>query len=423
MHKKKPIAFSSIKDFSGLFLSNIFQKLLGLVREPIIAYFFGSSLIYSNYLLLRSGADFLSQFTVGNALKANLLPFFSKLYNKYSKVSLKGVYRFSKKAMIWIFIISQFIQSAIIIVINPEEKLLFFLISIVLSMSICLNFLNTIFLTIMQAMGRFMKYSFATSLNSTVVTTLLYPLILLGNLFGLVISRFFGILSLTIAYVLPMTKEREGHEAILDKNDFNLPILVLGNFTNIIIVSTRFISGSDGSNNIAYYTYSVFILNTILTAVIGNISTLLLRKISIDRNNKFIFISLALSIGVGVILLLFLYFFSYDLIELIFYRGKFSLLDVQKTSSYLLQLSFAFVLMFIATTFFQPFFSLSTDVFVKERKYIFWSFISCTIFSLVLLSFLSFDVRLKSLLYIYFMTSLSIILSFFSYRLYQKNVE
>ena len=114
-----------MKDFIVLFLSKIFQKFLGLIREPIIAYFFGSSLLYSNYLLLRSGADFFSQFTVGNALKTNLLPKFSKLYNKYSKVSLKGVFLFSKKVMIWIFVISQLIQSAIILVVDPDEKLLF----------------------------------------------------------------------------------------------------------------------------------------------------------------------------------------------------------------------------------------------------------------------------------------------------------
>ena len=412
-----------MKDFIVLFLSKIFQKFLGLIREPIIAYFFGSSLLYSNYLLLRSGADFFSQFTVGNALKTNLLPKFSKLYNKYSKVSLKGVFLFSKKVMIWIFVISQLIQSAIILVVDPDEKLLFFLISIVLSLSICLNFLNTVFLTIMQAMGRFVKYSKATILNSTVVTILIYPLILLVNLFGLVISNLFGILSLTIRYVLPMNKEYEGYEASLDRNDFNLPILVLGNFTNIIIVLTRFISGSDGSNNIAYYTYSVFILNTILTAVIGNLTTLLLRKISIDRNNRIMLISLAVSILVGLMLILFLYFFSYDLIELFFHRGKFNLLDVQKTSSYLLQLSFAFMLMFIATTLFQPFFSLNKDVSVKERKYIFLCFISSAVFSLVLISFLSFDVRFKSLIYIYVMTILSVILSVYSYFIFLRNVE
>lgn len=423
MHKKKPIAFSSIKDFSGLFLSNIFQKLLGLIREPIIAYFFGSSLLYSNYLMLRSGADFFSQFTVGNALKANLLPKFSKLYNEQSKVSLKGVFTFSKKVMFWLFVASQIIQSAIILVLDPKEKLLFFLVSVVLSLSISFNFLNTVFLTIIQAMGRFMRYSLATTLNSTVVTSLLYPLVILTNLFGLVLSRLLGIVSLTISYVLPMTKQNEGVQANIDKSDFNFPILILGNFANIIIVATRFISGSDGSNNIAHYTYSVFILNTILTAIIGNLSTLLLRRISIKKSQKAMLFSLVISIVVGVLLIVFLYFFSFEMIKFIFQRGEFNLIDVDNTASYLFELSFSFMLMFIATTLFQPFFSLNKSVVVKERKYIAIWFISFALIGLCLLFLLSFDVKLKSLIYIYTMTVLSVILSFFSYRCYLKHVN
>ena len=162
------MAFSSIKGSQDFFYL-IFSRSTRLIREPIIAYF-GSSLLYSNYLMLRSGADFFSQFTVGNALKANLLPKFSKLYNEQSKVSLKGVFTFSKKVMFWLFVASQIIQSAIILVLDPKEKLLFFLVSVVLSLSISFNFLNTVFLTIIQAMGRFMRYSLATTLNSTVVT-------------------------------------------------------------------------------------------------------------------------------------------------------------------------------------------------------------------------------------------------------------
>ena len=79
------LGLQSVKDFSSLFFSNIIQKIFGLIREPIIAYFFGSSLIYANYLLLKTGADFFSQFTVGNALRANLLPKLTKIYDKYDK--------------------------------------------------------------------------------------------------------------------------------------------------------------------------------------------------------------------------------------------------------------------------------------------------------------------------------------------------
>ena len=110
MNLRKAFKSNSVKDFSSLFFSNILQKIFGLVREPIIAFFFGSSLLYANYLLLRTIADFFSQFTVGNALKANLLPKFTKVFEKYNKVSFKKVLSFSKRTMVILFLLSQIIQ-------------------------------------------------------------------------------------------------------------------------------------------------------------------------------------------------------------------------------------------------------------------------------------------------------------------------
>jgi len=93
----------SLKDFLNLFFANIFQKFLGLVRELVIAFFLGSSILYANFLLLRVVADFFSQITAGNALKANLLPKFTKLYDQYSDISLNQVFKFSKESSIYLF--------------------------------------------------------------------------------------------------------------------------------------------------------------------------------------------------------------------------------------------------------------------------------------------------------------------------------
>ena len=73
MHLKSILGSQSAKDFSNLFFTNIFQKVLGLIRELVIAFFLGSSILYANFLLLRVVADFFSQVTAGNALRANLL--------------------------------------------------------------------------------------------------------------------------------------------------------------------------------------------------------------------------------------------------------------------------------------------------------------------------------------------------------------
>ena len=421
MNIRKVTSTKSFKDFSSLFFSNIFQKLLGLVREPVIAFFFGSSLLYANYLLLRTGADFFSQFTVGNALKANLLPKFTKIYDTYKKVSLKRVFSFSNKTMILFFVISQIIQSSIIIYLDTDYHYLLIIISVLLSVSICFNFFNTVYLTIMQAQGKFFKYSVATTLNSFIVAVFIYPFTLLWGIFGLVISRLFGILTLTFSYIIPMNKERDGYEVELSRKDLNIPTLILGNFANIIIISSRFVSGSDGSNNITYFTYSIFILNALLTAVIGNVSTLLLRKISIKKNTRFMYYSLAISVLIGSLLVLFLYYFSFDLIELVYQRGKFGISDVENTSTYLYQLSYSFILIFIATTLFQPFFTLKNSNTKKVRNLMSTIFLLVIFGGIFVLSFISIDIKMKSLILIYSSSFVSVLLSIYSYIVYLKN--
>jgi peptidoglycan biosynthesis protein MviN/MurJ (putative lipid II flippase) len=218
-----------------------------------------------------------------------------------------------------------------------------------------------------------------------------------------------------------MNKQQEGFELELSRKDFDIPTLILGNFANIIIISSRFVSGSDGSNNITYFTYSIFILNAVLTSVIGNISTLLLREISIKKSAKFIYYSLGISVFVGSLLVLFLHYFSYDFIELVFKRGKFGISDVENTSTYLYQLSYSFILIFIATTLFQPFFTLKGINTKNERNNMLYIFLIILFGGIFVLSFLSMDVREKSLILIYSSSFVSVVLSIYSYIVYLRS--
>ena len=411
----------SAKDFSSLFFSNLLQKIFGLVREPVTAYFFGSSLLYANYLLLRTGADLFAQFTAGNALRANLLPKFTKIYSSHQLVSLKEVFSFSNRFMIFLFIVSQFLQGAIIFYIDSNHSLLLFSLSLLLSLSICFNFFNTMYLTIMQSRGKFLKYSIATTLNSFIVAIFIYPLTLFFGLIGLVFSRLLGIMVLMFSYVLPMNKETDGYEVKLTNRDLNLPTLILGNFSNIIIISSRFVSGIDGSNNITYFTYSVFILNALLTSVISNISTLLLRRMSIKEDKLALYYSVGISLFVGLVLVLGLEFVGYELIKLVFFRGEFTLLDVEETTSFIQRLSYSFILMFISTTLFQPFFSLPSERIRKEKSWMSAIFLSVIFGGMIFLFFSSsLDVQDRSLILIYTASIVSVILSLYSYMIYNK---
>ena len=421
MKIRKAIKSDSVKDFSSLFFSNILQKFFGLIREIIIASVFGSALIYANYLLLRTVADFFSQFTVGNALKANLLPKFTKVIEKYNQVSLSKVFYFSKKTMLLLFVLSQIIQFIIIDYLDSEYTLELMLISVLLGVSISFNFLNTIYLTFIQSQARFLRYSLATTLNSFLFLLFVKPLTFLLNISGLVISRLIGILTLTFCYILPMNKEKKGFEVELSSKDFNLPTLILGNFANIIILSSRFVSGLDGGREIAYFTYSVFILNALLTSVIGNISTLLLRKMSIRRNNIFMLYSLIISFLVGLCLVIGLEFFGFEIIELVYKRGNFTPNDVTQTTKFIKDLSYSFIFIFISTTLFQPFFSLDIISTRKVRMWISIIFI-LTVLAGVIFAFVNsnFGVAKESIIIIYSSSIMSVLLSAYSYYYYLK---
>lgn len=419
MKSRKVIGLQYLKDFSSLFFSNILQKIFGVIREPIIAYFFGSSLIFAHYLLLKTAADFFSQFTVGNALRANLLPKFTKIYNEHKNVSLNQVSVFSRKSMLYLFLFSQIFQSAIILYLDTDYAIQLFIVSVFLSVILCFNFYNTIYLTIMQSQGKFLKYSLASTLNAFVVVGLIFPitkafLITIGfiwSILGLVFSRLLGILSLTIAYILPMSKEDKGFEVVINKKDFNLSILLLGNFANIIIISSRFVSGADGSDNITYFTYSVFLLNAVLTAIISNFNTLLLKRLSVKKELKFVFYSALIALLLGICMVFAIDIYAQDIIALIFERGKFDSTDSLKTAYYLQNIAVPFVLIFVSTIMFQPFFASKGEKFIKDSKLLALSFIVVLISGFIFLSFTKMKPFTESLIMLYLLSITSIVIS------------
>jgi len=369
---------------------------------------------------LRVVADFFSQITAGNALKANLLPKFTKLYEKYEEISLTQVFAFSKKSSIYLFLVSQLIQTAVIFYLNLENSFFFFGVSFVLSFSICFDFINTIFLTIIQARGMFLRYSYASVTNSSVFTLFVYPLISVASVIGLAISRLIGILSKSLAFVKPMQNEKSGIEIKLERSDFNFPTLVLGNFANIIIISSRFVAGADGSNSIAFFMYAVVILNALLTSVIGNVSTILLRKISIKKNTRLMIYSLLISLCVGLLMVVGLHYFSYDIIKFMYLRGEFNLTDVQATSSYLYDLSFSFLFLFIATTLFQPFLALPIGETKRVRFKMVVFFLLSIAFAAIYSEFNSFPSKESAVFVMYFSSINAVILAIYSYIKYHQ---
>jgi len=423
MNLQKALTSSSVKDFSSLFFSNLLQKFFGLIREVIIASILSSSLIYAHFLMLQSMTGIFSQFASGNSMSANLLPRFTKLFDQNENISLHETDKSLKPIMFWLFLITQIIQFIIIVFLDSEYSIFLFVISFLLSFIVCLNFYNSIYLSVIQAKGEFLKYSLATSLNEFVMILFIYPLLFLFNISGLVISRIFAKLSVIYFYIIPMKTKNNGYNLSLGKDDFNIPTLILGNFANIIIFTSRFVSGSDGGTSITYFTYSIFILNVILTAVIANISTLLLKKLSLRKDNIFMLYSVAISIVVGVSLVLFLQLYGYNLVEILFVRGNFTNTDAVRTTEFLNKLSYSFVFIFISTTLFQPFLSMKIEDSKEIRSKIAIIFISTIIISLLFAFTQNFKVEIESLIVIYTCSFISLLLAAYSYFYYLQKAS
>jgi putative peptidoglycan lipid II flippase len=411
----------SIFDFSYLFTSNLFKKFLGFCRELILAYVFGSSLIYASYLILKTLTDFLSQFTFGNALQANLLPKFSELFKKYKTLNLNEIYIYSKKVSIFLFLSSLLLQFLLIFVVVKKYYVTLIFTSIILSIILSTNFINSLFLTIIQANGDFKKFSIATTFNIFVATLLIYPLSYLLNIFGIVLSRLFGVFALTVKYIKPMLKDNNGYVAKISYKDLNFSVIVLANISLFILLTARFIIGLNGANEITYFNYAFVLLNIVLTAFVFNINSILLRKISLNRNTKFLIYSLLVSIPLSLMLYFIISNYNIQIVEFIYKRGMFNSNDVLETSFLLQSLLPSYIMLIFTSILFQPFFSMGID---KISKYSFnFSIILFSILLILILYILNNDLSSTDacLLFVNVMSFSALMLSLSSYIIFKKD--
>ena len=413
----------SVFDFVYMFCSNIIKKGFGFVREVILASIFGSSLFYSNFLLLKTVSELFSEFTQGSAMQASLLAKFSKLYSSNSDVSLVNIFKFSQKIMLGLFILSQVIQIPIVFYLNTDYFWTFIFVSILLGVILSINFYNAIFLVVMQGKGQFKRHSISTTMDIFLSTIVLYPLSLFFGVIGIVCSRLIGLCSLFYFYLFPMFDEKEGEKVDFGLKDFNISILFLGNLANIIILISRFIAGLDDTNNIVFFNYSVVILNVILTAVILNLNTIILRRISISRELGLIFLSATGALFLGLGLVFIINRFGFEIFQFVFQRGAFTLEDTISTVAYAKDLSFAFIFIFIASVFFQPFFTLPSEYLKKESKKFAVVFLVSICAILSYYQFFPSSAKDQSLIMMYSLSLVYFIISIFSFFKYYKFVS
>ena len=423
MFIKSVFSSKSVLDFFYMFSSNIVKKGFGFIREILLASIFGSSILYANFLLLKTASDLFSELSQGSALQASLLSKFSKLYSTNDDISLIKTFKFSQKIMLSLFILSQLIQIPIVFYIASDYFWTFILLSLLLGVILSVNFYNAIFLTVMQAKGQFKKHSISTTIDIFISTLVLYPFSIVCGAIGIALSRLSGLLSLFYIYLNPMLSEQKGEDVEFGIKDFNISLMFLGNFANIIILLSRFIAGLDDSNNITFFNYSVVLLNVLLTAFILNLNTIVLRRLSIKKDIQLIIFSgfCALLLGLGLVFVVNVY--GFDIIQLIFQRGAFTLDDTIATVSYAKDLSYSFVLIFMASALFQPFFTLPQDYLKIESKKLAIPFLISVGLIILYFQFSPSNSKIQSLIMMYSLSVVYFLLSLYSYVKYHRHVS
>lgn len=424
MNFKAIFANKSTLDFLAMFSSNIIKKFIGFAKEVILASVFGSSLLYANFILIRTVSDLFSQLSNGNALQATLLSKFSKLYVNNEQISLNQVRDISKKIMILLFALSQLIQLPIIYYIdNSDYNMLFIFISLLLGVILCINFYSSVFLIVMQGQGKFKTYSIATTVDMFMSTIFLYPLTIYFSVVGILASRLIGFFSMIYKYLRPIYNISDGKEAKFKVKDFNISVMLLGNLANVIVIFSRFIAGLDNDNNITFFNYSVVLLNALLTAVILNINTLVLAKLSVKNDIKIILFSFFVALGLGILLVYLVDLYGEITIQFIFQRGAFTQQDTLSTFEYAKDLSISFVFIFIASALFQPFFSLAQNKIKKDANILAIIFSIFLVGLFVYFSLYTSSARENSLITIYVLSFLFMLMSLYSvYRFYKIKI-
>jgi putative peptidoglycan lipid II flippase len=401
----KSFLSKSLKDFSFLFSSNILKKILGFFRELVLAFLFGSSLIYASYLILKTITDFFSQFTFGNALQANLIPRFTKLFKDNTLLNLVDVKNFSNKILLLIFLISLIIQFLIISFIIKDYYLILSFIAVILSSILAANFYNSLFLSIIQAKGDFKKFSISTTLNICISTILVYPLSFLFDIIGIAISRLVGVISLSYIYIKPLTRPNQGLLVNLSIKDFQFSVIFLSNISLFILLLARFIIGLDASNQITFFNYSFILLNILLTSIVFNINTVFLRKLSLVKSLLPLLYSFLITLIISILLYVTVSKYSMIIVDFVYNRGAFNNSDVISTASFLLELTPGYIILMFVSIFFQPFFSLGLDKITNISNRF------CIVFLITMICVLSYiflnNIDLKNAS-IFFVNSLSI---------------
>ncbi len=347
------------KSFMKLFVGNFIGKVIGLLREIIIAYFYGISIPVSTFRVAQSATLIPINFFTSDALNAGFIP----LYNHYKKLSFRKAQSLFWLLVFVFFVLSIFISFILffyasygVTLISPgfDEKAHILATNFIKIMSIGVPFYVLSSLFSYLAISN--NFYFLASIRPTIQS--------IGIIIGVVFAYFFDNILLfawgfTGAYILFFLiglfflKNQKLlkfyflsiKEIIRDFWNNIKPLLLLPLILQGNIVIEKIVASLIGANVIAAVEYAKFITETgvvLLAVPLGLVGLSSLSNLTIEemKNKLTNIIPIILIITIPISLFLFIY--SDLIISLIFKRGAFTQNSVFVTKSILIGLSFSF---------------------------------------------------------------------------------
>lgn len=360
----------------GLVFIQLFSKFAGLIRELLVANFFGTSVVFSDYLKLMTYGGIIGLFCSEGGLSANLMRKFTLMHKK--DYSFSKIKRNSIIISFFIFCIVFFVQIfALQLLISTKYN--FYYIIIVNSLASALVFYFNVGQIILIAKSKYKNMYKSNFYRSFIYVVILYPLIEFLGVLGLAFNR---LISVTSQYF--NTWRVVNSEFLKDKpakiglsyRDFNLWVFLTNNSIFLwFLIAKIYFSFIDGID-IIFIVYAYQLASSFDGVVIKSFSLYLLERTNNSDFNikKTIYTVLILSF-IGIALS---FAFAERIIKLIFSLGS-DFTESHYNSIYIYFISLLFLVCFngITNLVFQKVFSKRREIqFKLSKTYVSISFIA-----------------------------------------------
>jgi hypothetical protein len=300
----------------GIVLVQLFSKIAGIFREIILANFFGSSVIFSDFLKLMTFGELVSIFCTEGGLGANLMKKFSLMHrrgNSFRKIKIQSVLIL----FIVFFLVSilQFLAWKFVVKSNYNFTLIILISSLTSAIVFYFNIGQIILISSSNYSNLYKSHFF----RSFIYLLFLYPCISFFNIVGAALNRLIAVLSQYFNTWYAVDKKFAGnsYKSIgFSQRDFNLWVFVTNNSLFFWFILIRVYFSFSIGVEIIFLTYGFILASSFDGVIIKSFSTYLLErsvnmKIDIKKSlfliSIFSFLIILISVFVGEYIINFIF--------------------------------------------------------------------------------------------------------------------